>query len=88
MFPKMVRPDSKGRISLGPLAQGVSGFSITETKDHKIILEPYTEIPAREKWLFNNKPALKKIEQGIMDAAAGRISSKGSFAKFADDDIE
>ncbi len=88
MLPKMVRPDSKGRITLGHLADGVSSFSITETSDHKIILEPYTEIPASEKWLFTNKKALKKVEQGLKDAASGRLSDKGSFAKYADDDLE
>lgn len=85
---RMVRPDTKGRITLGALAKGVSSFAITETKDHKIILEPYTEIPAREKWLFNNKSALKKVEQGLKDAAAGKVSKRGSFAKYADDEID
>jgi hypothetical protein len=85
---KIVRPDSKGRVTLGHLASGVSGYTITETKEHKLILEPYVEIPARERWLFDNKAALKKVESGLKDAAAGRLSEKGSFAKFSDDDIE
>lgn len=85
---RMVRPDSKGRITLGRLAEGVSGFSVTETEDHKIILEPYTEIPVREKWLFNNRVAQGKVKQGLEDAKLSKISKKGSFAKFADDDIE
>lgn len=87
MLPKIVRPDSRGRISLGHLADGVSGYSLT-IKDHKIILEPYVEIKAQEKWLFDNKKALKKVEQGLKDAAAGRISKKGSFAEFSNDEIE
>ena len=86
MFHKMLRPDAKGRITLGDLAKGISGFAVSETADHKIILEPYTEIPAREKWLFDNKVALKKVEQGIKDAGAGHLCDKGSFAKFANDD--
>ena len=40
MLPKMVRPDAKGRITLGHLAKGVSGYTVTETSDHKIILAP------------------------------------------------
>lgn len=88
MMLKMIRPDAKGRITLGRLAKGVSGFALIETKDHKIILEPYAEIPAREKWLFDNKTALKKVEQGLKDAAAGRLVKRGSFSKFADDDID
>jgi len=87
MIPKTVRPDTKGRIALGALSKGVSSFLVTETDDHKIILEPYAEIPAREKWLFDNKTALESVKQGIKDAASGRVSKRGSFAKFADDDI-
>ena len=83
MSHKIVRPDSKGRITLGHLTRGVSGYVITETEDHKLILEPQVEIPAREKWLFENKKALKKVELGLRDAAKGRLSKKGSFAKFA-----
>lgn len=83
-----VRPDAKGRITLGSLARGVSSFSVTETVDHKIILEPYAEIPAREKWLFNNKEALKKVKKGIQEAADGLLVDRGSFVKFAKDDVE
>jgi len=66
----------------------VSGYTVTETKDHKLILDLRVEISAREKWLFENKTALKKVKHGLQDAVEGRLSKKGSFAKFADDDIE
>lgn len=89
MLSKVIRPDSKGRITLGrSLTKGVSGYTVTETKDHKIILEPRVEIPAREKWLFENKTALKKVERGLKDASQRKLSNKGSFEKFSDDDIE
>ncbi len=55
MMQKIIRPDAKGRITLGRLSNGVSGYVITETKDHKLILTPYIEIPARSKWLFEKK---------------------------------
>jgi hypothetical protein len=79
---KIVRPDAKGRVVLGELAKGVSSFSVREDKHHRIILEPNVEIPAREKWLFENKSALQSLKQGLKDAAAGRVSSLGSFAKY------
>lgn len=85
---KKLRPDAKGRITLGSLAEGVSAFLITETKDNKIILEPYSEIPTRELWLFENEDALTQVRQGLNDAKAGRVSKKGSFKKFADDEVE
>jgi hypothetical protein len=88
MFHKMVRPDSKGRITLGRLAKGVSGFSVTKDKYNRLILEPYTEIPLLEKWLFDNESALKKVKQGLKDAQLSHISEKSGFAKYVDDDIE
>jgi len=84
----MVRPDSKGRVTLGRLTEGVSSFSVKKDKNNRIILEPYLEVPMREKWLFDNKIALKKVQQGIKDAALNHVSEKGSFAQYIDDDIE
>ncbi|MEI8295058.1 MAG: hypothetical protein WCG04_00850 [Alphaproteobacteria bacterium] len=52
---KLLRPDSKGRICLGSLAKGISGFKVTvEENTQNIILSPYAEIPLKEKWLFDN----------------------------------
>ncbi len=88
MLRRMVRPDAKGRITLGSLAEGVSGFLITKDKDDRLILEPFTEIPAREKWVFENKLVLKKLSQGIKDASSNHVYDKGSFAKYIDEDPE
>ena len=80
-----VRPDSKGRIFLGQLAKGVSSYTVI--KDHgRIILEPNVEIPAKEKWLWENKAALQLVKKGLHDSAAGRVKSRGSFTEFMDDD--
>ncbi len=83
---KMVRPDSKGRITLGPLAHGVSSYIVSTDKYNRIILEPRVEISAQEKWLFDNKTALKQVKHGLEDSAAGRVKSRGSFAKYIADD--
>lgn len=83
-----VRPDSKGRITLGKLAEGVSSFTVTEQPDGGFLLEPMVEIPAREKWLFENKAALSKVKRGLAESAKGTVSSRGSFAKFADEKDE
>ncbi len=81
---KTVRPDAKGRITLGRIAEGVSSYIITQDKNNRIILEPQVEIPAREKWLFENKASLQKVRKGMEDAAAGRTHSLDSFAKHSD----
>jgi len=86
MRTKMVRPDTKGRVMLGHLTDGVSRFSITIGKDNIIILRPFVEIPADEKWLFENETALKKVKQGLKEAKLGHLIRRESFAKYAKDD--
>ena len=85
---RMVRPDSKGRITLGNLAKGISSFSISRDEYNRIILEPFVEIPAREQWLLKNKTALNQVKQGLKDAAAGRLKKRGSFAKYKDEELD
>jgi len=82
---KKVRPDAKGRIALGLLAEGVSSYTIIKDNG-RIILEPNVEIPAKEKWLWENKTALRQVTKGLQDSAASRVKSRGSFAKFVDDE--
>jgi hypothetical protein len=86
-FDKMVRPDSKGRIALGELARGVSSFHVSTDGD-RIVLEPYAEVPAREKWLFENREALAIVKRGLEDSAGGKTRRRGSFAKYGKDTSE
>ncbi len=73
---------------MGKLARGVSSFRASTDKRGRIILEPYAEIPANEKWLFDNQPALTAVRVGLSQAAAGRVKSRGSFARFANEEID
>lgn len=84
---KTVRPDAKGRITLGDLAKGVSSFVVT-LEDDKIILVPYTEIPAKERWLFANKDALSQVANGLKDSVEKRVRSRGSFKKYINNEID
>ncbi len=83
-----LRPDSKGRISLGKLAQGVSSFRARRMEDGSIVLEPFIEIPAREKWLFDNPVALRAVKAGLDQAAAGKARAIGSCAQYTDEDVD
>ncbi|MDX2345576.1 MAG: hypothetical protein QNK11_01685 [Legionella sp.] len=83
---KMLRPDSKGRISLGALTKGISGFSVHQKKDGKIVLEPFVEIPAHEKWLFENKAVLNQVKTGLKQAKEGQLIDKGRFSEFTEDE--
>lgn len=84
----ILKPDIKGRITLGKLAKGVSSFHvIVNSKKGQIILEPYTEIPLKESWLFNNKKALTQLNNGIKDSAKGQVKFIEDFSKYLDDDF-
>jgi hypothetical protein len=83
--PRTLRPDSKGRITLGRAAEGVSGFQMEQREDGTIILKPMVEIPAREAWLHRNKKALASVQKGLEQSAKGQTKDLGSFARYADD---
>lgn len=81
-----LRPDSKGRIALGALAKGVSSFRVHKEENGRVVLEPFVEIPERERWLYKNPEALAMVEQGLREYGEGKIVSLGSFAQYLDDD--
>jgi hypothetical protein len=58
----VLRPDAKGRINLGEIANNVSSYRVTVENNGKVTLEPYAEIPLSEKWIFENKELLEKIK--------------------------
>lgn len=83
-----IRPDAKGRITLGKLAKGCSSFHVTQDPKGRIILEPFAEIPAREKWLFENPSALTAVREGLDQSAQGKVRPRGSFARYANNEID
>jgi hypothetical protein len=68
--------DSRNRICLTPFLP--DGLNVTSYKAYqegdKIILEPMTEIPAREAWLYQNPTALASVLEGLKQAEDGRVS--------------
>ncbi|NTV72608.1 MAG: hypothetical protein HGA66_00165 [Holophaga sp.] len=85
---KSLRPDSKGRITLGSLAAGASSFKAYRDGKGRIILEPQVEVPAAEAWLWNNSEAMKAVQKGLKDSSEGRIVERGSFAEHAQEPDE
>ena len=74
---KILRPDAKGRVCLGNITKGISGYKAkVDESTNEIILSPYVEIPAREEWLYKNKEALNSVMRGIEDSKAGRLVSR------------
>ncbi|MEI8390385.1 MAG: hypothetical protein WCG23_10940 [bacterium] len=86
---RILRPDPKGRISLGiAVVKNISSYKASFNDDGTIVLEPQIEIPAREAWLYQNPEAIKKVRKGLEDAAQGKIKKRKSFSQYADDEIE
>ena len=59
---------------------------MTKDEQGRLVLEPFVEIPERERWLYNNPEALAAVKQGIADSEAGRVSYRGSFLHSLDDE--
>ncbi|MFK7974105.1 MAG: hypothetical protein AB8B66_04520 [Rickettsiaceae bacterium] len=79
---KILRPDSKGRICLGSLTKGISGYKAMVNENTKeITLKPYTELALPEQWLFKNKTALDQVKRGLQQSADKKTLYKGSFAE-------
>ncbi|MGH7814506.1 MAG: hypothetical protein ACREQI_10975 [Candidatus Binataceae bacterium] len=51
-------------------------------------LSPGVGIPLHEAWLFKNPDALASVRRGLNQAKQRKVHSLGSFAKYADDEIE
>ena len=79
---KTVRPDRKGRITLGKLLEGASSVKVSVSDDGTITLEPYTEIPLKELWLYENAEALGKVKNGLVQASEGSLNQLGSFSDY------
>ena len=86
---KILRPDAKGRICLGTISRGISGYRATiDENTMEITLKPYTEMPFSEKWLFEdkNKESLESVKRGLRDSSQKKTTYQGSFAKHAEED--
>ncbi len=80
---KTLKPDAKGRITIGSLIgeKNISSFHAYVDRKSRIILEPYTEIPASELWLYKNPQALASVKKGIRQSSKRQTKSLGSFSK-------
>lgn len=63
-------------------------FRVYVNEAGQILLDPAVSVPVREMWLYKNPVALAKVREGLAQAAEGDFHDLGSFAKYADDEIE
>ncbi|MDB6078014.1 MAG: hypothetical protein JWO82_1761 [Akkermansiaceae bacterium] len=84
----VLKTDSQSRISLKGFVESGQSFVLTVRKNGTYVLAPAkpavkVKVPAKEKWLHENKAASKSLDKGIKEAAEGKLTSRGSFAKYA-----
>ena len=74
-IPGNVKPDSKKRVVLPNfLVKKDIIYHIYSNSMGQIVLDPQVTIPASEAWLFNNPAAIAAIQQGLAEAAQGKVS--------------
>jgi hypothetical protein len=54
----------------------------------QILLSPEIGVPLHEAWLYKSPEALASVRRGLEQAAKGKVHNLGSFARFADDEID
>lgn len=82
-----VGTDNRGRVTLGSMAQE-KRYRVLVNESGQILLDPVISVSEQEMWLWQNKEAMAAIKQGIAQAAAGQVEDLGSFAEYADLEIE
>lgn len=83
----LVQPDGRGRISLGMPASGKS-YRVLINDEGQILLDPVVPVPERELWLWNNPDAISSVRKGMQQVAQGEVHDQGSFAQYADLEVE
>jgi len=64
--------DNQNRLALGRLIQ-TSKVRLYKNKRGEVLMQPITDIPESELWLFQNTEAFDAVQQGLKDAAEGNI---------------
>ncbi|WP_315788978.1 hypothetical protein [Fischerella sp. JS2] len=78
--------DDRGRLTLGAVAKTKS-YRVLINEVGQILLDPVVNFPERELWIWQNSVARNSLELGIKQAS-GELHDLGSFAQYADLEIE
>lgn len=82
-----IQPDNRGRLTLGQVIKAKS-YRVMVNDAGQILLDPVVSIPEGELWLWQNSDALASVQQGIKQASTGETHNLGSFAEYADLEVE
>jgi glycine cleavage system aminomethyltransferase T len=80
------RADDRGRLTVGAVAKK-KNYRVMINELGQILLDPIVNIPEQEMWFWKNQSAQKSLKRGLEEAEAGETQDLGSFAEYADLDI-
>ena len=89
--PSTLTVDSEGKLSLGlSFKEQITNqnYRVLVNDVGQILLDPLTNVPEQERWLWKNPEALASLERGLKQAASGDVYDLGSFAEYADIDLD
>jgi glycine cleavage system aminomethyltransferase T len=81
------RADNRGRLTLGAIAKQ-KNYRVMINELGQILLDPIVNISEKEIWFWKNQSAQESLKRGLEEAEAGEIHDLGSFAEYADLDID
>jgi len=79
--------DKRGRLKLGAEAKSKK-YRVMKNRFGQILLDPVVNISERELWLWKNPEAIASLDKGIEEASDGELHDLGSFAEYADLEID
>jgi hypothetical protein len=94
--------DARKRVSLAKALASLNGslvkkrgtkngrvhFVIHVNDAGQILLSPAVATPLREAWFYKNPKTRASVLRGMRQAAQGKLHYLGSFAKYANDEID
>ncbi|NJM68694.1 MAG: hypothetical protein HC851_25045, partial [Acaryochloris sp. RU_4_1] len=78
---------SGGDLSIGAVTKG-KNYRVMVNEAGQILLDPVVAIPERELWLWQNPEAIASVQRGIQQVAEGDLHDLGSFAQYAELEVE
>jgi hypothetical protein len=84
LLKEAISKDAEGKIILEDEINS-SVYRVLVNEFGQILLDP---IHPKEQWLWKNSEALAMVRRGIQEASEGKGRSLGSFAQYADLEID
>ncbi len=81
--------NEEGNFTLGETAKA-KDYRVLTNDAGQILIDPIDieKIPEEQRWLWKNPEALGTVLRGIEQAARGEVHDLGSFAQYADLEID